>query len=57
MYKRQRDRFIEVAEEGSEGFGGPVSIDRIDVEGRPATLLRVGASGFDVSVVVADGGV
>lgn len=52
-----RDRFIEVAQEGSEGFGGRVSIDRIDVEGRPATLVRIGASGFDVSVVVADGGV
>ena len=52
-----RDWFINAAEEGSDAFGGPVSIDRIDIEGRVATLVRIGAVGFDVSVVVVDGGV
>jgi len=38
----ERDRFGEALVDMTEHFGGPASVERIEVAGLPATLLRVG---------------
>jgi hypothetical protein len=51
-----RDRFAGHVETGRDAFGGPVTIERIELEGRPATLMRIGADGFRVTFGAADAG-
>ncbi len=47
--REARDRFAAHVEGRGDRFGGPVSVDRIEVDGRPATLIRIGDDGFRVS--------
>jgi hypothetical protein len=38
-----RDRFASAVQDVLGRFGGPATLERADVEGRPATVLRIGA--------------
>lgn len=46
---RVRDGFVEAVESASTRFGGEAHIARLEIEGRPATVLKVGPTG-DASV-------
>ena len=51
-----RDRFAALVQASGDAFGGPVSVDRTEVNGRPATLMRIGDDSVRVSFGVADEG-
>jgi hypothetical protein len=49
-----RDRFVRAVRSAADGFGGPVSIDALEIGGRAASALRVGPSdGAAVTAAVA----
>jgi len=49
-----RDRFVSLVQNSGQGFGSPTSIIRIEVDGRPAALLRSGDEAFEVSFAAID---
>lgn len=51
-----RNRFVAVVRAAQSAFGGPLEIVEVDVGGRPASLLTVGASGILVTASVEAGG-
>ena len=51
-----RDGFAEAVSARPLEFGGPVSVNRLEIDGYPATMLRIGAGNLDVKVEVLDSG-
>jgi hypothetical protein len=51
-----RDGFAEVVSNRSQNFGGPASVERLEIDGHPATMLRIGAGNLDAMVEVLDPG-
>jgi hypothetical protein len=48
-----RDIFAEAVGESSSGFGGEIELDRVEIAGRPVTVLKIGgADGFSVSAAL-----
>lgn len=47
-----RDAFVRAVEASQGRFGGPTSIEPTEIEGRAATLLRVGSGRFDVETSI-----
>ena len=50
-----RGRFADLVAAHPDAFGAPVSIELVDVDGRPATMLHVGGR-VDATVEVVDTG-
>jgi hypothetical protein len=51
-----RDRFVEAVRASEGRFGGPVSVEATELDGRPASLLRVGGGAWSMTARVGPGG-
>jgi hypothetical protein len=51
-----RDRYVAAIASAESAFGGPVSVEPAELNGRPASVLRVGGGEWEVTPTLESGG-